>query len=169
MCREEVAPLRGACPGGIGEAVVAMARRNNAPTPPRPVGSRLRCQRRVWELLYRSTGPVLHRLGQVMLLLLLASFLFDAELLVGDVDGGRLDRARSSLGGGSRRWHARIQGLEGAPVVARSLMTTSCSVERLSTSTPSKALARWGSSSSWRGSGSISSAAAGAKVLGISL
>ena len=53
---------------------------------------------------------MLHRLGQVMLLL--ASFLFDAELLVGDVDGGRLDRARSSLGGGSRRWHARIQGLE---------------------------------------------------------
>ena len=119
---------------------------------------------------------MLHRLGQVMLLL--ASFLFDAELLVGDVDGGRLDRARSSLGSGSRRWHARIQGLEGAPVVARSLMTTSCSVERLSTSTPSKALARWGSSSSWWGSISLAAAVAadggvesvmGAKVLGTSL
>jgi hypothetical protein len=38
-CREEVAPLRDACPGGVGEAVAAAARRNNAPTPPRPVGS----------------------------------------------------------------------------------------------------------------------------------
>ena len=47
-----------------------------------------------------------HRLSQVMRLL--PSFLFDAELVVGDVDGGRLDRARSSLGGGSRRQHARI-------------------------------------------------------------
>ena len=55
---------------------------------------------------------MLHRLGQVMLLL--ASFLLDAELVVGEVDGGRLDRARSSLGGGSRRRHARIQRLEGS-------------------------------------------------------
>ena len=38
-------PLRDACPGGVGEAMAAKARRNNAPTPPRPVGSRLRCQR----------------------------------------------------------------------------------------------------------------------------
>jgi len=55
---------------------------------------------------------VFHRLSQVMRLL--PSFLFDAELVVGDVDGGRLDRARSSLGGGSRRRHARIQELEGS-------------------------------------------------------
>ena len=55
---------------------------------------------------------MLHRLSQVMRLL--PSFLFDAELVVGDVDGGRLDRARSSLGGGSRRRHARIQRLEGS-------------------------------------------------------
>ena len=55
---------------------------------------------------------MLHRLGQVMLLL--ASFLFDAELVVGEVDGGLLDRARSSLGGGSHRRHSRIQGLEGS-------------------------------------------------------
>ena len=55
---------------------------------------------------------MLHRLSQVMRLL--PSFLFDAELVVGDVDGGRLDRACSSLGGGSRRRHAGIQELEGS-------------------------------------------------------
>ena len=38
-------PLRDACPSGVGEAMAATALRNNAPTPPRPVGSRLRCQR----------------------------------------------------------------------------------------------------------------------------
>ena len=53
-----------------------------------------------------------HRLSQVMCLL--PSFLFDAELVVGDVDGGRLDRACSSLGGGSRQRHAGIQELEGS-------------------------------------------------------
>ena len=55
---------------------------------------------------------MLHRLSQVMRLL--PSFLFDAELAVGDVDGGRLDWACSSLGGGSRRRHAGILELEGS-------------------------------------------------------
>jgi len=47
--------------------------------------------------MYRSPGPVLYHLGQVMLVL---AFFFGkgAEHAVGVADGGRLDPAPSSLG-----------------------------------------------------------------------
>lgn len=109
-CREGV-PLWCVCPSDVDEAMAATTLRNNAPTLPCPAGSRLRCWRRVRELLYRIPGPVIHRLDQVMLLLV--SFLFGAEPVVGDEVGGQLDLARSSLGGGCRRWCVQIQGLEG--------------------------------------------------------
>ncbi|RLN22230.1 hypothetical protein C2845_PM07G39430 [Panicum miliaceum] len=111
FCRGDEAPLRCAVPGGVGEAVAATAQRNNAPTLPRPAGFWLRCQRRVRELLFRSLGPAIHRLFQVMFLLAYV-FFKGVEQAVGVVDGGRLDLAPSSFGGKDRRWRAPIQELE---------------------------------------------------------
>ena len=47
-------------------------------------------------------------------MLLLPFFLKGADQTAGAVDGGRLDLAPFFLGGGSRRYQAQIQELEGA-------------------------------------------------------
>lgn len=65
--------------------------------------------RRGWGILYRSLGPAVHHLCQVMSLL--PFFCLDAELSVGVVVVGRPDLA-PSLGGGARGHHAQIRELE---------------------------------------------------------
>ena len=60
--------------------------------------------------MYRSSGQSFV-VFQVMLFL--AFFFKDAGSAVGVADGGRLDLARSSLGGDGCRWRAQIQKLEG--------------------------------------------------------
>ena len=60
--------------------------------------------------MYRSPA----RSFVVLQVMLILSFFFkDAGCAAGVADGGRLDLARSSLGGGGCQWRAQIQELEG--------------------------------------------------------
>jgi hypothetical protein len=111
VSRGSDAPLRIAFGGGVFEAKATATHRNKVSRPlPRPDDVLLQRQRRGRGVLYRSPGPASRHLFQVMLLLPL--FFTDAKVAVGVADGGRLDVARSPLGGAGRRWCAWIQELE---------------------------------------------------------
>jgi len=102
------APLRCVFQGGVGKAVAVTARRNNAPTLPRPAGFSLRCQRRVRELSFRSPASVLLCLRRAVKV---RGFCLEgAEQAGGPVVAWWLAQTRSSLGGDSLRRRALGQG-----------------------------------------------------------
>jgi hypothetical protein len=108
--REDV-PLRRVCPGGVGEADALTAPGNNLSRPLlRPDGALLRRHRRGRRVLFRSPGPGLHRLRQVMLSLALS--LLVTEMSVGGVHAGWPDLAQFPSDGGGRRRCVRIWELE---------------------------------------------------------
>lgn len=115
VCRGGIAPLRLAFPGGANEAAVAASQGNNFSwSLPRPFGLLLWHQWRDQgegdlqaNPLYRSPGPVSRHLCQ-MAVLLAFLFLKVVGQAVGVVDGGRLDQAQLSLGGGGHQWRTQI-------------------------------------------------------------